>query len=706
VMPTGGGKSLCYQAPAMCKDALAVVVSPLIALMKDQVDGLVTCGIPAAAVNSTLAADQKWSVARRIEAGELRLLYISPERLLAQRTIDFLGAQRISFFAIDEAHCISAWGHDFRPEYRELAILRNRFPDVAIHAYTATATEQVRMDIAEQLHLRDPKVLVGDFRRTNLQYHVVRRAGGLNQVCSVLDRFRGHSGIVYCITRADVEKTTKLLQELGYSAAAYHAGMPDDARAQNQDAFLTEQIDTIVATIAFGMDIDKSNVRYVVHLGMPKAIENYQQESGRAGRDGQPAECWLLYSAGDVMKWKRVFSDMSDEPRIAAEEALTRMQAYCTSVTCRHASLVGHFGQPWDAGPCEACDVCLGKLEAVEDALAIGQKILSCVVRVREQFGADHVSKLLAGSTAKQILQWRHDKLSTWGVLKEYRRQDVRQWIEQLVGQEYLVKEGEFQLLRLTKLGRQLLKGKAKPTLLAAAKERRAMSSTAIIDSWEGVDAGLFEALRDLRRDEAVARGVPAYIVFSDATLRDMARRRPSTVELLLDVHGVGEKKAADFGQTFVDRINSYCAVHGVEMDIEPEPLPGRCDEVASAIPYSRATESFALFDEGLSIEQVADRLVRAIATVYNHLEAYIRHRKISDASRWIPPRELEQLDVVVQYAGTERMRLIHDALHGRVGYGTIRIFLACRANRAEQFDAHAPSADNKEEPHCTEIEE
>ena len=329
VMPTGGGKSLCFQAPAMCREGLAVVVSPLLALMKDQVDALTTCGIPAAAVNSTLTLDEKRQIAQQVESGQLRLLYMSPERLVAPRTLEFLQNQHVSFFAIDEAHCISAWGHDFRPEYRELRRLRDGFPDSSIHAYTATATEAVRQDIAVQLGLRDATVLVGDFRRSNLQYHVAHRQRGLGQICSVIDRFRGQSGIVYCITRAEVDKTCATLREMGYSALPYHAGLSDDERIRNQEAFLTEQTDTIVATIAFGMGIDKSNVRYVIHSGMPKSLENYQQESGRAGRDGVEAECWLLFSGRDVMTWRRLNERNPGEAQDTAVAALEKIDNYC-----------------------------------------------------------------------------------------------------------------------------------------------------------------------------------------------------------------------------------------------------------------------------------------------------------------------------------------------------------------------------------------
>src|SRR3954447_12834444 len=594
-MPTGGGKSLCFQAPALCREGLAVVVSPLLALMKDQVDALTTCGIPAAAVNSMLSLDEKRSIAQQVETGQLRLLYMSPERLVSPRTLEFLQNQHVSFFAVDEAHCISAWGHDFRPEYRGLQALRDRFPDSSIHAYTATATETVREDIAAQLGLRDATVLVGDFRRSNLQYHVAHRERGLGQICSVIDRFRGQSGIVYCITRAEVDKTCTELRELGYSALPYHAGLSDDERIRNQEAFLTEQTDTIVATIAFGMGIDKSNVRYVVHAGMPKSLENYQQESGRAGRDGVEAECWLLYSGRDPITWKRLNERVPEEAREVAATALEKIERYATSVICRHASLVEHFGQEWTHGPCNACDVCLGKLEVIDDALIVGQKILSCVLRVNERFGADYVSLVLVGSQEQRIVAAGHDKLSTWGLLQDLRRQDVRQWIEQLVAQGYLVKEGEYQTLQVTQDGRRLLAGEVTPTLLRPGKERESTGAAVDPKSWEGVDRELFDTLRQLRRDEATQRSVPAYVVFSDATLRDMARRRPSSVEQLLEVNGVGQKKAADFGEQFLGCITTYCHEHGVAMDVRPKPAAVR---PPTAMPSASALNSFPMFDE------------------------------------------------------------------------------------------------------------
>ena len=693
VMPTGGGKSLCYQAPALCREGVAVVISPLLALMKDQVDSLVSCGVPAAAVNSTHGSDEKRRVARQVEAGDLRLLYMSPERLVTSRTLDFLANQNISFFAIDEAHCISAWGHDFRPEYRGLRALRERFPNVAVHAYTATATEQVRRDIVEQLGLRDAEVLIGDFHRPNLQYHVARRERGLGQICNVIERFRGQSGIVYCISRAEVDKTAAVLREMGYAALPYHAGMSDDERIRNQEAFLTERTDIIVATIAFGMGIDKSNVRYVIHSGMPKSLENYQQESGRAGRDGVEAECWLLYSGRDPVTWRRMLDGVPPEAKPSALASLEKMEAYATGVKCRHAMLVEHFGQPWTRGPCNACDVCFGNLELVEEPLIIGQKILSCVLRVQERFGADYVALVLIGSEDERIRAAQHHKLSTWGLLGDFRKQDVRQWIEQLVTQGYLVKDGEYNTLRVTTSGRELLRGERTPTLLRPTKAGKSRSA-GDGDPWEGVDRELFDELRQLRRELAEERGVPAYIVFGDATLRDMARHRPSMLSGMLEVRGVGEKKLADVGQAFLDRIVEYCSERGVAMDAATRrPAPRR--EVTT--PSTSAVQAFPMFDARMSVQDAATQLGRALSTTLGYLESYIKQRGLTDAAPWVEQDEFARIATAAAEVGTERLRPIFDALDAQIPFERIRLVLACLANREATEDTirFVPTADD-----------
>ena len=572
VLPTGGGKSLCFQAPALCLEGIAIVISPLISLMKDQVDALRNCGVAAAFANSTLSQAERLQVADDVRAGRLRLLYLAPERLLMQNTLEFLKTARVSLIAIDEAHCISSWGHDFRPEYRGLGVLKEAFPDVGIHAYTATASEKVRQDIAEQLHLTEPDILVGSFDRPNLVYKVQRRHDRLKQVRDVLDRHPGESGIVYCISRKQVDQMAAALTKSGYRVLPYHAGLTDEDRHRNQEAFVEEKVDTIVATVAFGMGIDKSNVRYVVHAGMPKSLEHYQQESGRAGRDGLEAECCLFYSGQDYRIWKKIIEDSELEAREGALCSLAAMMTFCTSVTCRHRAIVEYFGQQLETTSCNACDVCLGQLDLVEDSLIVGQKILSCVVRLRENFGGDYTAKVLSGSQDQRILQRGHDQLSTWSLLKDENLRTIRDWIEQLVSQHFLEKVGEYNVLQVTSEGRRLLSGDVTPRLLRpakAAKAARAAKPKAAAESWDGVDRGLFDELRRLRTEKAIDQGIPAYIVFGDAALRDMARRRPSTLESFRQVHGVGDKKMTDYGQEFVERIVDYCRTKEVATDVE-----------------------------------------------------------------------------------------------------------------------------------------
>ena len=568
VLPTGGGKSLCFQAPAMAMEGLAIVVSPLISLMKDQVDALLECGVAAARIDSTLTGREKSEIFSLIRRGEVKIVYLSPERMMMEGFTGFLRDTPLSFIAIDEAHCISHWGHDFRPEYRQLGRLKICFPGVALHAYTATATEPVRKDIALQLGLENPEVLVGLFDRPNLIYRACRRTSRLQQVCRVLEKHPGESGIIYCIRRKDVDKLCAALCERGYRAAPYHAGMTDGDRKQNQDCFIAEKIDIIVATIAFGMGIDKSNVRYVIHTGMPKSLEHYQQESGRAGRDGLDAECRLLYSGGDYAVWKSLIGDLDPEASAVAIEKLSRMYEYCAGITCRHKALLEYFGQTLEGDNCGACDACLDELSLVEGSLVIARKILSCVVRLRERFGGDYTAQILTGSQDKRILQNAHNRLSTYGLLSEFSRNVVRGWIEQLVSQGYIRKSEEYGVLKVPPAGWRVIRGEETPRLLKPPeKKARAAVSRAIQDSWEGVDRGLFEALRELRSEIAAQKHLPAYIVFGDAALRDMARRRPSTRAGFLQVTGVGEKKCRRYGDDFLDLIKEYCASHGLEVE-------------------------------------------------------------------------------------------------------------------------------------------
>ncbi len=424
VLPTGGGKSLCYQAPAAVlhrrTGAVAIVVSPLIALMKDQVDALTAIGVPAAFVNSTVPPAQKIETARRLRDRELACLYAAPETLVTDRMLDFLGELEVSLIAIDEAHCVSQWGHDFRPEYRQLGALRERFVGSVVHGYTATAGQKVREDVAVQLNLDDPSYLVGSFDRPNLTFRARPSADSLGQIRAVLKRHDGESGIVYCISRKKVDETAATLNKLGVRAVPYHAGMSKDDRAANQDRFLADEAEVVVATVAFGMGIDKPDVRFVIHSGMPKSIEHYQQEAGRAGRDGLASECLLLHGAGDYRFWKSTLNELPPEPRANAEQSLNALYDYAQGALCRHKALVRYFGQDLDADDCGACDICLGEVETVDDPLLLGQKIVSCVYRLNQRFGGNHTAEVLTGSKSEAVLSKGHDDLSTYGLLKEH----------------------------------------------------------------------------------------------------------------------------------------------------------------------------------------------------------------------------------------------------------------------------------------------
>jgi ATP-dependent DNA helicase RecQ len=420
-----------------------------------------------------MSLEERRQIADEIRSQRLKLLYLSPERLLMERTLDFLASVPLSFIAIDEAHCISEWGHDFRPEYRGLRVLKDRFPQVALHTYTATATPHVRDDIVRELGLRSPEVLVGSFDRPNLIYRVRRRAKLMEQVRAVIERHKEDAGIIYCIRRADVEEITAELREQGYEALPYHAGLGDDERRKNQEAFLHDRARIIVATVAFGMGIDKSDVRYVIHAAAPKSLESYQQESGRAGRDGLEAECWLFYSAGDFQTWRKLQQELPPQAYDIAMKLLEAIDGYASGVNCRHRSLVEYFGQDLPAENCGACDVCLAELDLVDDPLTLAQKILSCVVRLEQRYGGDYVAQVLVGSKEERITGRGHDRLSTYGLLSAENKRIVRGWIDQLVHQKYLARTGEYNVLQLTDAGRQVLREEQTPRLLRPSKRAR-----------------------------------------------------------------------------------------------------------------------------------------------------------------------------------------------------------------------------------------
>ena len=568
VLPTGGGKSLCFQAPALIRDGLALVVSPLIALMKDQVDTLMANGVPAACYNSALSSDQKATVRAGLREGRYRLLYVAPERLVGEAgesSIWSWSASPVSFVAIDEAHCISQWGHDFRPEYRQLSELRRVLGEVSIHAFTATATARVRRDIVTQLGLKNPMELVGSFDRPNLVYRVLPRSSLKRQLTEILTRHLGEAGIIYCLSRRDVDELAGWLQGEGFRAHPYHAGLADEIRHANQDAFLNEDADIVVATVAFGMGIDRSDVRFVIHAGAPQSLEHYQQESGRAGRDGLEAECVLITSAADFMKW-RVMLERNGELTDERRSLMRDMERYATRIGCRHRHIVQYFGEVYERDRCEACDYCLGELEAIEQPVTLARKILSCVARVGQRFGAAHVANVLRGSDAQQVTARGHSTLSTFGLLRDASNDEVRGYIDQLLAFGLLQQSDDaYPVLQLTSVGVDLMRDPTAVTDLSLARQRRVerqagfgrggSGSRIEVESWEGVDRALFDRLRAMRLRIARARGVPPYVIFHDSTLRELARARPQTLRDLAGIRGMGDRKIETLGAAVLETI-------------------------------------------------------------------------------------------------------------------------------------------------------
>jgi ATP-dependent DNA helicase RecQ len=570
LLPTGGGKSLCFQLPAMARDGLTVVVSPLIALMKDQVDALQAGGVPAPLLNSTLNSAEARARFRGLWRGEFRLLYLAPERLMLSGTLESLKEWKVNLIAIDEAHCISEWGHDFRPEYRQLSRLQDLFPTVPMMALTATATERVRQDIVTQLHLREPRRYVASFDRPNLTYRVVGRSGGYRQLLAFVRERARESGIVYCQSRKSAETLAAKLSVDGIAAKPYHAGLSAEDRAAHQEAFLRDEARVICATIAFGMGINKPNVRYVVHYDLPKNLEGYYQETGRAGRDGLPSECLLLFSAGDVVKYSR-FIDEKPDPREQqiARAQLQQMVHYAESGECRRAALLRYFGETYGEESCGACDNCLSPRATYDGTLA-AQKFLSCVYRIRERsgfgVGLNHIVEVLTGADTEKIRKWGHEQLSTYGIGTEHGRPG---WMA--IGRELLrlglVKQlpERFNVLELTPEGRDLLKQR-KPVHLTQPVSAPEPQEHAPRAGEIACDEALFERLRALRGRLAADRGVPPYIIFSDVALRQMARRYPASEREFAGISGVGEKKLREFGAVFLAEIAEHLRTNPRQM--------------------------------------------------------------------------------------------------------------------------------------------
>ncbi len=558
VMPTGGGKSLCYQVPALLRDGVGVVVSPLIALMQDQVEALRQVGVRAEFLNSTLNAETASRIERAMLAGELDLLYVAPERLLTSRFLSLLDRARIALFAIDEAHCVSQWGHDFRREYRELTVLHERWPGVPRIALTATADPPTQREIAERLQLDEARWFVSSFDRPNIRYNVVQKDNGKRQLLDFLRAHRDEAGIVYCLSRRKVDQTAETLAGLGFKALPYHAGLDAEVRAANQRRFLREDGVVMVATIAFGMGIDKPDVRFVAHMDLPKSLEGYYQETGRAGRDGEPAEAWLCYGLGDMVLLKQMIeqSEAGEERKQLERRKLDQLLGYCESMQCRRQVLLAGFGETYPHA-CGNCDNCLQPADSW-DATQAARKALSCVYRTGQRFGVVHLIEVLRGGESERIRQFGHDKLSTYGIGTDI---DVKAWrgvFRQLVAAGLLEVDSEgFGGLRLTDASRAVLTGAQTVTLRkelpSKKRERDGGPRTGV--PVQSQDLHLFRALRDLRARLAREQNVPAYVIFHDSTLRNIAEKRPESMGELGQVGGIGGAKLERYGADVLDVI-------------------------------------------------------------------------------------------------------------------------------------------------------
>ena len=682
LLPTGGGKSLCFQLPALLREGLTLVVSPLIALMKDQVDSLTASGISATFLNSAIDSAEARSRLYGLHNGEFRLLYAAPERLMVPGFVDRLKAWNVTMIAIDEAHCVSEWGHDFRPEYRQIASLRHEFPGVPFMALTATATGRVREDITHLL-LHDPECFVASFNRPNLTYRVLTKDKPFEQTLAIVRDRGSESGIIYCQSRKTTEAVAERLCANGVRAVAYHAGLDAETRARHQELFLRDEVRVVCATIAFGMGINKPNVRFVVHHDLPKNIEGYYQETGRAGRDSLPGDCILLFSAADVVKQTGFIDEKQDpQERTIAREQLNQMVHYAESATCRRASLLDYFGEKYPAPNCGSCDNCLAPRETFDGTLA-AQKLLSCVYRVRQvsSFGVGlaHIVEVLTGAKTEKILKFGHEKLSTYGIGKEHTRSE---W--QHIGRE-IIRLGlcrqaaeHFNTLELTDEGVRFLKAKrplelTRPVVKAEGRPRERRGDIAC-------DESLFEKLRGLRKELADARDVPAYVIFSDVSLRWMARLYPTTPAEFSRVNGVGERKLSEFGQPFLGAIREFLEEHTRQ---QFEPLAG---ESVPIRPRREANDSarhtLDFFRRSRSIEEVARQRKMSVSTVTQHLVACIEQGEAFDLDSAIPPALQSRLAAAFAASGWDRLGPVKERLGQSVTYEQLHLYRAAMQPR------------------------
>src|SRR5947209_718793 len=694
LMPTGGGKSLTYQLPALMMPGLTIVISPLIALMHDQVDRLRVNGIPATFINSSLSPNERSQREQAAINGTLKLLYVAPERLMGENFLYLLDEVEnnvgLSLLAVDEAHCVSEWGHDFRPEYRQLGRLRKRYPDVPMMALTATATERVRDDILTQLRLHDPLIHIASFDRPNLYYEVRPKSrSSYSELVQLLREQPDASVIVYCQSRKGVDDLSQALRRDGIRALPYHAGLTAEQRSESQARFIRDDVPVLVATIAFGMGISKPDVRAVIHYDMPRNLESYYQESGRAGRDGQTAQCILFFNYGDRMKAEYIIAQKSSEQeQYVARQQLQQIIAYCDNNTCRRRVVLDYFGETLLGENCGNCDNCLRleNLEDQEDRTIDAQKFLSCVARTQQRFGMRYIIDILRGANTQKIRDYNHDQLSTYGIGKE---QSVDEWTH--IGRA-LLRQGllsqttdSYPVLKLNELSKEILRRQRSVQInmtiqmvQTPAHQEKSNGRGPVLKPEE---EGLFQQLRKLRKKIADEQGVPPYVVFPDSSLQAMAQQRPQSLAHFAQISGVGERKLEAYFTPFTNEIRAYCELHSLDMDIEPlHPATMQKKEQASALPASATITrqlTLGLYQQGLSIEEIARERNLTARTIISHLSELIEEGEDLDIERIVHPERQKVIVDALQEIGGDMLKPVKEFLGDEYSYDEIRLVRA-----------------------------